>query len=249
MMSDPRVTRVETFFSGTGTSYDAMVHYATLGIDGLWKQRIAELIPRGSKRILDLACGTGISTLAIARRHPQCWIIGVELRDEYLNIARQKIRVQGINTIELVLSRAEDYRSEQSFDCIVSSYLAKYADLNRLVANMKDMLRDEGLVLMHDFTYPEKRLLVGVWRLYFWLLQHVGGRLFPAWREIFYGLPTLIEASDWVKALTAVLAEHQFVDIRVEHLTLYGSAIVTAKKPAKTIETGIGPRRATSPRH
>lgn len=227
---DPRLTLVERFFSGTGDSYDFMVNFATLGIDRLWKRRIVELVPPDARRVLDLACGTGISTLAIARRYPHCHVVGVELRDEYLQIAREKVRNLGVQNVELVLSRAEDYRAGEPFDCISSSYLAKYADLKRLTRNSKEMLNENGLLLMHDFTYPPKAYLIWTWRLYFKTLQLAGSRVFPAWREIYYGLPHLIEATRWVSELEEALKENGFKDIRVENLTAYGSAIVTARR-------------------
>src|SRR5918992_5533695 len=150
--SDPRLALVERFFRGTGTTYDAVVNVATFGIDRLWKRRIVSQIPAGAERILDLACGTGISTLAIARRFPDSRIVGVELRDEYLELAREKLRRGDVRNVELVLSRAEDYRSSEPFDCISSSYLAKYADLPLLVRNCGGMLKEGGVLLMHDFT-------------------------------------------------------------------------------------------------
>ncbi len=228
--SDTRLELVERFFDGTGKSYDFMVHAATFGIDRLWKRRIVALMPPHPRRVLDLACGTGLSTLAISRRFPECQVVGVELRDEYLAIARQKLRRRPQARIEWVLSRAEDYRSEQPFDCISSSYLAKYADLARLVPNAKAMLAPNGLFLMHDFTYPPRTYLVRLWRLYFKVLQAVGGPWFPAWREIYRDLPRVIEQTRWVEDLQALLRAHGFVDIRREDLTLYGSAIVTARK-------------------
>ena len=48
-------------------------------------------------RILDQACGTGILTLKIARRFPQARIIGVDLTDEYLRVARRKAEALGLN--------------------------------------------------------------------------------------------------------------------------------------------------------
>lgn len=228
---DARVALVERFFQGTGNSYDFMVNAATLGIDRLWKRRIVRLIPPDSRRVADLACGTGISTLAIARQLPDCHVVGVELRDEYLSIAREKMRRQGIGNVELVLSRAEDYHCTEPFDCIASSYLAKYADLPRLVDNAWHMLAPDGLFLAHDFTYPPKPHLVRMWRLYFHLLQRVGG-LFPAWREIYHGLPKLIEQTRWLQELPAALQAHGFTDIYREDLTLYGSAIITARRPS-----------------
>jgi demethylmenaquinone methyltransferase/2-methoxy-6-polyprenyl-1,4-benzoquinol methylase len=210
-----------------------MVRYATLGIDRQWKRRIISYIPPGSRRVLDFACGTGILTLAIAEAYPTCYVVGVELRDEYLAIAQRKARERRIENINWILSRAEDYRPAEPFDCVVSSYLAKYADLTRLTANTKEMMKDGGLVLMHDFTFPPKPHLVRLWRLYFWLMQRTAGLLFPAWREIYYGLPRLIEEAHWVPELTDTLRQQQFQDIHLEYLTLYGSAIITARKPGR----------------
>jgi len=227
---DPRTALVERFFRGTGSTYDRVVDVATFGIDRLWKRRIVAMIPPHAGRILDLACGTGISTLAIARRFPNSRIVGVELREEYLALAREKLRRRGAATIELVLSRAEDYRDAQPFDCIASSYLAKYADLPRLVAACRAMLRDGGVFLAHDFTFPRGRLRVALFRLYFKALQRVGGALLPAWREIYYGLPRLIEETRWLPELEQALRANGFRDIAVRHLTLYGSAIVSARK-------------------
>ena len=185
------------------------------------------LIPPDAERILDLACGTGISTLAIAKRFPRSRIVGVELREEYLAFARKRFR--NTENIEFVLSRAEDYRSSEPFDCIVSSYLAKYADLPLLVRHCRGLLKPGGLFLMHDFTFPQGRFLVGLWRAYFKALQLVGGALLPGWREIYYGLPRLIEETRWLPQLQEALAQNGFRNIRTEYLTAYGSAIVSAQ--------------------
>lgn len=227
---DPRLERVYRFFSGTGTTYDFMVNFATLGIDRRWKRRIIDHLPREPARVLDLACGTGLLTLAIAQRYPDCRVVGVELRDEYLEIARKKALDLGIRNVEWVLRRAEDYRTSERFDCICSSYLAKYADLQRITRNAKDALVEGGVLLMHDFTYPPKSYLVPIWHFYFKLLQLLGSRLFPAWREIFYGLPRLIQETHWVSELQEALAQNGFAHIQLEYLTVYGSAIVTARK-------------------
>ena len=223
---------VQAFFSDTGSSYDRVVNLATFGIDRWWKRRIVDTLPPNPQRVLDLACGTGILTLAIAHRFPRCQVVGVELREEYLIFARAKIEKLGLTNVELVRVRAEDYQSSQPFDCIVSSYLAKYAEIDRLIRHSRQMLKDDGLVLMHDFTFPPGRVLVGIWRAYFKLLQWVGTPFLPAWREIFFGLPQLIEHTRWTTELISVLDAHHFGEIRTVNLTAYGSAIVTARKIA-----------------
>jgi demethylmenaquinone methyltransferase/2-methoxy-6-polyprenyl-1,4-benzoquinol methylase len=239
MDSDDKLDLVHRFFAGTGLTYDSMVHWATFGIDGRWKRRLVQYIPPLSRRVLDLACGTGISTLAIAARYPHCHVVGVELRDEYLKLAQQKIEALRIENVELVLARAEDYWSDKPFDCVTSSYLAKYADLPGLIRRAQQLLKDGGILLMHDFTYPPQAALGVIWRVYFWVLQRAAAPLFPAWREIFYGLPQLIEKTRWVTECTALLHEHGFHDVKVEYLTLYGSAIVSAKKTRAAAATPV----------
>jgi demethylmenaquinone methyltransferase/2-methoxy-6-polyprenyl-1,4-benzoquinol methylase len=227
---DPQLERVHRFFKGTGPSYDFMVNVATLGIDRLWKRKILDRLPPNPQRVLDLACGTGISTIVIADRFPDCHVVGVELREEYLEIAKRKVQEKAIQNIELVLSRAEDYTADLPFDCITSSYLAKYADLSSLTRSSRQMLKEGGILIMHDFTFPPKPYLVWVWRFYFWLLQNVGTPFFPAWKEIYNGLPRLIEETRWIHELTDALETNQFQNITMEYLTVYGSAIVSARK-------------------
>ncbi|MEP7207132.1 MAG: class I SAM-dependent methyltransferase [Casimicrobiaceae bacterium] len=222
---------VERFFDGTATSYDAMVHWATLGIDRLWKRRIVQGIPTDARRVLDLACGTGISTLAIAAARPRCDVVGVELRDEYLAVARGKLARAPNPRVSLVLSRAEDFASTAPFDCITSSYLAKYADLPRLIAQNRAMLVPGGVLLMHDFTLPPGAFLRATWRGYFAVMQQTVARALPSWHEIYHGLPALIERTRWLEELPPLLRAEGFVDVRVEYLTLCGSALVHARAP------------------
>lgn len=230
-VGDARLELVERFFDGTGATYDGMVNWATLGIDRLWKRRIVEAIPTNARRVLDLACGTGISTFAIAKALPRSEVVGVELRDEYLQCARAKLAREPLPNVSLVLSRAEDFRCDRPFDCITSSYLAKYADLPKLIGANRGMLAPGGILLMHDFTLPPVAFLRAVWRAYFAVMQQTVARKWPSWREIYYGLPRLIESTPWLTELPPLLRARGFEHVRVDYLTLYGSALVSARVP------------------
>jgi demethylmenaquinone methyltransferase/2-methoxy-6-polyprenyl-1,4-benzoquinol methylase len=240
--SDPRLDLVERFFRGTGSTYDFMVHAATLGIDRLWKRRMVRIVrelARDPRTILDLACGTGISTFAFATAFPNASITGVELRDEYLERARAKCAgvqpnaptINRYPNIEFVLSRAETYATDQRFDVVSASYLPKYADLPVLVDKLTQWLEPNGVVVMHDFTLPPNRVALAVWRVYFWMLQTIGTKIFPAWKEIYDGLPKLIESTQWTNELQALLRDRGFRDVTFEWQTLWGSAIITARAP------------------
>ena len=166
-----RIELVPHFFSGTGPTYDRVVKLCTLGADVWWKRMILEKIPKGSTHILDQGCGTGILTFLLARKFPHGRVVGVELRDEYLNLAREKARARGLRNVEFILGRAEDVLLEENFHCITSSYLGKYAELEILIPNIKKMLQPGGLLIMHDFTYPQNRNVASLWEFYFRLLR------------------------------------------------------------------------------
>jgi demethylmenaquinone methyltransferase/2-methoxy-6-polyprenyl-1,4-benzoquinol methylase len=229
-MTDPRVQRVHRFFGGTGSTYDSIANLCTFGCDGLWKKRILSRVPKRPSRIMDQACGTGILTLKIAGAFPNCHVIGVELRDEYLRQAREKAREMGIANVDFILSRAEDILVEDPLDCITASYLAKYADLALLIRNASKMLREGGALIMHDFTLPSQPVSVWFWEQHFRLLQTFGTWRYPEWRTTFYELPELIRETKWVGEVVDLLGEHSFSDITIESLTLGTSAIVRGMK-------------------
>jgi len=217
-----------------------MVHAATLGLDRFWKRRMVQIVREQvgePHSILDLACGTGLSTFAFSRAFPEARIVGVELREEYLIRARAKREVRRYPNVEFVLSRAEAFETTEPFDVVTASYLAKYADLPVLVEHVAGarhavpLLANGGLFMMHDFTLPQNRITLAVWRGYFRTLQTVGAKIVPAWRAIYDGLPVLIEQTRWTSELTTLLHARGFRDVTFEWQTLGGSAIITARRP------------------
>lgn len=56
------------------------------------------------KRILDLGCGSGASSMILARMFPTTKIVGIELEEELLRIARARLQHYGYKNIEFHLS-------------------------------------------------------------------------------------------------------------------------------------------------
>jgi demethylmenaquinone methyltransferase/2-methoxy-6-polyprenyl-1,4-benzoquinol methylase len=217
------------FFSGNAASYDHIARFSTLGLDARWKHRVLGEIPKTSVRILEQASGTGTLTVQIARCFPDCHIIGVELQRDYLEIARKKIDALQLANVEFILGRAEDVLLEEKFDCIVSDYLAKYVDLDVLVAPARRMLRPGGALVVHELTRPSNPFFLGVWKMHFKFLQTYGSWKYPEWEMAFRDLPSLLAKTRWVDELSMALTANKFVDIKVEHLFFGTSAIVSAK--------------------
>ena len=227
-MAKYREELAEQFFSGNAATYDQIARYSTLGLDGFWKRKILNKIPKTSNRLIEQASGTGILTCKIARRLPECRITGVELQEEYLNIARKKARK--LTNVEFIHGRAEEVILEGEFDCIASAYLAKYVELDLLVVHARKMLREGGVLIIHELTRPTNLLFLALWKMHFKFLQTYGKWKQPERDMAFRNLPLLLEKTQWVDELTRALRANEFVDIKVEYLIFGASAIVSARK-------------------
>jgi demethylmenaquinone methyltransferase/2-methoxy-6-polyprenyl-1,4-benzoquinol methylase len=229
-MNTSRTDLVRRFFSGTGASYDFMVVFGTFGCDRYWKRRILAALPSDPKRVLDLACGTGIVTLGIAKRYPDCRVTGVDITKEYLDIAREKAEREKISNVDWIHQKAEALSLDGPFDAVTASYLPKYADLPVLAKTVHRMLKNGGRCILHDFSYPPNPVLASIWEFYFKVQQSIGWRFYPEWKTVYEELPELIRTSPWVADLKAALDENGFSGITVERLTFGSATLVTAEK-------------------
>ena len=229
-MTGPPEEFAERFFSGNARSYDHIARVSTLGLDGWWKRKIIKKIPKSPERILEQASGTGILTCKIARLFPKCHVIGVELHEEYLDIARKKVRDLDLGNVEFIHGRAEDVILEGKVDCIVSDYLAKYVDLDLLVANASRMLRSGGPLIMHELTRPTRPLFLALWNIHFKVLRTYGNWKHPEWNMAFNDVPFLLTRNQWVDELVRALRANRFSEIAIENQIFGASVIVSARK-------------------
>jgi demethylmenaquinone methyltransferase/2-methoxy-6-polyprenyl-1,4-benzoquinol methylase len=222
---------VEGFFSGTGRSYDRVVRLTTFGLDARWKRRLLAHVPEDATSILDLACGTGILTGMLHEQRPAARIVGVDITEEYLAVARARFRE--VEDIRFQLSNAETMRLDGRFDTVVSSYIPKYVDPEVLLDRLEGHLDPGAVVALHDFDHPHAAVPRAVWRAHMWGLRTIGRRLFPEWEVCFdRRLASLIRDSHWVSRYRQALERRGFQDVRHEKLTFRSASIVSARRPS-----------------
>jgi demethylmenaquinone methyltransferase/2-methoxy-6-polyprenyl-1,4-benzoquinol methylase len=223
---------VSHFFPGTGNSYDRVVAWTTLGLDARWKRRMLDLVPP-SRVVLDLACGTGIVTFALLDRFPAARVVGVDVTEDYLAVARAKHQARGGDVVWLLGDAvATPVADWGPFDAIVSSYLPKYVNPDRLLDNVLPALRPGGVVVLHDFTRPAAALPRLLWRAWYAVLEGVAPRRHPEWRNVFDGsLRRLVAGTRWVGTFRVALQLRGYEEVRVCRLTFGAAAIVAARKP------------------
>jgi demethylmenaquinone methyltransferase / 2-methoxy-6-polyprenyl-1,4-benzoquinol methylase len=236
---------VAHFFPATGRSYDRVVAWTTVGFDARWKRRLIDLVPP-SRAVLDLACGTGIVTFAILDRFPSARVVGVDVTEDYLAVARAKHAARGGDIVWLLGDAvATPVADRGPFDAIVSSYLPKYVDPERLLDNVLPALRPGGVVVLHDFTRPVAPIPWLVWRAWYAVLERAAPRRHPEWRNVFDGsLRRLVSETRWVATFLAAFRRRGYEEVRVCRLTFGSAAIVAARKPlapkSEPGETAVG---------
>ncbi|GKS67697.1 demethylmenaquinone methyltransferase [Nitrosarchaeum sp.] len=212
------------FFANTSSSYDKIVYFTTFGKDRIWKRYVLDKIH--GKSILDLACGTGILTRMIAKKFPDAIVLGVDITQSYLNVA--KLNSKSFKNILFINQDAEDLDVDQKFYSIVSSYIPKYCDAQTLLKKCILHLNPNGVIILHDFTYPKSIVVRNFWNFYFVLLRFLG-YFIPTWNDAFIELPKLIRSSNWLDDYISVMKESG-LDVECKLMTLNLCAVIIGRK-------------------
>ena len=226
---EKREELVESFFHGTGDTYDRNVHIATWGRDKQWKEELLSHLNE-PKRILDLACGTGILALEMARRFGSN-VTGVELRAEYLDLCAERAKEAGFgDRTRWICANAEEVLLDEQFDHITSCYIPKYVNLDVLVPNMVKMLAPGGLFIMQDFAYPEEEWVQRIFEDHFSRMkQLING---DGWDVMWEQLPDVLRKTKWIENTERNMKEQGLEDVTIVQQSRGLSALVYGRKPA-----------------
>ena len=84
---------IEGMFDSIAKDYDSLNHIMSLSIDKIWRKKAIRKIKDAgdSPRVLDVACGTGDFSIAIAKAIGNGKVIGVDISKEMLEVMRGKI--------------------------------------------------------------------------------------------------------------------------------------------------------------
>ena len=164
--------QVERMFDNIAPTYDKLNHTLSLGIDRFWRNRAMDsLKPFAPQRILDIATGTGDFALLAARRlEPSC-IIGADISEEMMEIARRKVNQVGRD--KCISFQREDCMhmsfEADTFDAVTVAYGARnFESLDKGLQEILRVLKPGGHLLMLELGTPVKAPM----KQLFWLYSH-----------------------------------------------------------------------------
>jgi len=110
------------------------------------------------RNILDFGCGGGASTVILARMFPECQILGVELREDLLIVARARANFYKLNNIDLVLFKdySDILRSKGGFDLIVLNAVYEHLLKNErkvVISELWPVLKHGGIMFISQTPF------------------------------------------------------------------------------------------------
>ncbi|MEC4684196.1 MAG: class I SAM-dependent methyltransferase [Nitrospirota bacterium] len=111
-----------------------------------------------NKRLLDFGCGSGASTMILARMFPHTEIVGIELEEKLLSIAKLRANHYGYNNIELLISSNPDQLPPDTgyFDYIILSAVYEHLLPNEramLLPKLWSILKTGGILFLNQTPY------------------------------------------------------------------------------------------------
>ncbi|HEY5298428.1 MAG TPA: bifunctional demethylmenaquinone methyltransferase/2-methoxy-6-polyprenyl-1,4-benzoquinol methylase UbiE [Verrucomicrobiae bacterium] len=165
---DQRAAKVNDLFATIARRYDLINDLQSFGLHRLWKRRVVKLARiKTGDRALDLCCGTGDISVALARSGAET--TGLDFSPQMLQVAetrRQKSLKLEAQNLKFLQGDAQQIPfPENSFDAVTIGYgLRNLASWEGGLEEMFRVARPGARLIVLDFGKPAHRL----WRkIYF----------------------------------------------------------------------------------
>lgn len=228
-MSGSKKEMVREMFDDISPKYDLLNHLLSFGIDRGWRKKLVKLLgSRNPATVLDVATGTGDLAIAIAALKPQK-IVGIDISEKMLEVGRRKITASGLDSL-ITLRKADAEKipfSDNSFHAITVAFgVRNYEDLQLGLAEMKRVLRPEGVVMILEFSHPGTFPMKQLYGFYSKYIIPILGRFVSKNNKAYQYLPDSVAAfpsgDDFVGILTGLgFKNSRFITLSSGIATIY----------------------------
>ncbi|WP_316745822.1 bifunctional demethylmenaquinone methyltransferase/2-methoxy-6-polyprenyl-1,4-benzoquinol methylase UbiE [Pedobacter gandavensis] len=226
--------QVASMFDNISETYDFLNHFMSLGIDILWRKKaIGELKALQPRLILDVATGTGdFAFEAIKILNPEK-VIGVDISDGMLEMARKKIKERnlgGVFSVQMGDSEGLHF-DDNHFDAVTVAFgVRNYENLEKGLADMYRVLKPGGKIVILEFSKPRKFPIKQGYNFYFNHITPLFGKIFSKDNKAYTYLPESVAAFPDGEAFNQMMTKVGFKEAKDNRLTFGVCAIYTGIK-------------------
>lgn len=223
--------QVEQMFDNIAPTYDLLNHFLSFGIDKRWrKSALKSLKPYAPQQMLDMATGTGDFALLAKKMLSPAHLLGADLSEGMLQVARKKAEgIEGV-TFEkhdcMKLALAED-----TFDAATVAYgVRNFPDLERGLSELRRVLKPGGRLVIIELTSPKSFPMKQLFWLYSHAFMPLVGKLVSRDKKAYKYLPATMEAFPQGEVMQQILQKVGYTDVKFKRFTFGLSTLYTAAK-------------------
>jgi demethylmenaquinone methyltransferase/2-methoxy-6-polyprenyl-1,4-benzoquinol methylase len=211
-------------FDRIAARYDLVNTLVSAGLDQRWRRRAAALALPVPGSVLDVACGTGALTAILARRAGSHRVVGVDVSDEMLRVARR--RHAGITFVD---GDAEELPfADGEFDATTMAFGLR--NLGNPIRGLREMARVSKRMVVLEFLRPNASPIGRLQRFH---IEHVVtrvGTLLTGDREAYLYLRDTVVSYHAAPALLELARNAGWRNVGVVPLTLGTVALLHGRR-------------------
>jgi ubiquinone/menaquinone biosynthesis C-methylase UbiE len=187
-------------------------------------------------RILDLCCGTGLSTAALRSVYPEAELTGMDASAGMLARARDKSSLKDVTFLQGDAMDPAEAGAAGPYDGILMAYgIRNVPDPDLCLQRIGALLAGGGVVCLHEYSVAGSSRARAIWKSVTSGVVIPLGFLFTRTTAIFRYLRRSVLEFDSVQELEGRLRKANFVEVRTEPMDGWQRGVVhsfLARKPA-----------------
>ena len=234
---DPNAAKtgqVREMFDSIAPAYDVMNRMMTFGIDTIWRRKAVDMVGAYKpRRVLDVATGTGDLAFLIHERLKPESLLGIDLSEGMLAVARQKAQERGVS--DSVSFAIEDCLSlslpDKNYDAITVAYgVRNFENLAQGFAEMYRVLSPGGVLCVIELSTPEHFPMRQLYKFYTYTIIPLVGRIVSRDKQAYTYLPRSVAAVAQGEEMLDIFRSVGFRNCRLRRLTFGACTIYMGEK-------------------
>ena len=224
---------VRSMFNNIAPTYDKLNHILSLNIDKIWRRKAVKRIVKNlrnsetenlktpNSQVLDMACGTADSTIALAKAGvPR--VVGVDISEGMLKVGKKKIEELNLNSV--ISLKVEDCENlsfnDNTFDAAFIAFgIRNFEDKKKGLKELYRVLKPNGHLLILELSVPQNKILLSLYKLYFLHILPFIGKKISGDNKAYTYLPQSVMNFPKPKDFLQTMEECGFKDVRQKALT------------------------------
>lgn len=234
---DKQKESVSSMFNDIAPRYDFLNHFLSLGIDKIWRRKVRQKLPKNSnQKILDIATGTGDLAIELSKAKPES-ILGIDIAEKMVDIGKKKVEAKKLQKI-IKLQTGDSLNIEfddEYFDVATCSFgVRNFEDLNKGLSEIYRVLKNNGKIIILEFSKPNSKIFGGVFKLYFNKILPFFGKLISKNISAYTYLPNTVNTFPHGIEFLNILKKNGFTNTSNQKLSFGIANIYCGIKKIKT---------------